>query len=70
MKDPKLIAAEFAIQGNILDVKPLGNGLINDTFRDVLFISIPLAQAAACCSARRQGPLGVLGKACRQGSLS
>ena len=33
MKDPKLIASEFAIQGNILDVKPLGNGLINDTFR-------------------------------------
>jgi Ser/Thr protein kinase RdoA (MazF antagonist) len=33
MKNPQQIASEFAIQGNILDVKPLGNGLINDTFR-------------------------------------
>ena len=27
------IASAFAIQGNILEIKPLGNGLINDTFR-------------------------------------
>jgi len=27
------IAGKFAIQGNILSVKPLGNGLINDTFK-------------------------------------
>ena len=33
MKDPKLIAQEFAVKGNILEVKPLGSGLINDTFR-------------------------------------
>ena len=33
MKDPKEIAAAFAIEGIIKDVKPLGNGLINDTFR-------------------------------------
>ena len=33
MQDPKFIAAQFAIEGNILDIKPLGNGLINDTFR-------------------------------------
>ena len=33
MKDPKLIAAEFAVRGQILEVKPLGSGLINDTFR-------------------------------------
>lgn len=32
MKD---IAKLFAIEGNILDVKPLGNGMINDTFRVV-----------------------------------
>ncbi|MBR1509704.1 MAG: aminoglycoside phosphotransferase family protein [Bacteroidales bacterium] len=33
MKDPKYIASQFDIQGNVLDIKPLGNGLINDTFR-------------------------------------
>ena len=33
MNNPQQIAQEFAIQGKILDVKPLGNGLINDTFR-------------------------------------
>jgi Ser/Thr protein kinase RdoA (MazF antagonist) len=33
MKHPQDIVLEFAIQGNIKDVKPLGNGLINDTFR-------------------------------------
>ncbi|MBE6251927.1 MAG: aminoglycoside phosphotransferase family protein [Bacteroidales bacterium] len=33
MKDPKFIAEQFAIEGNILDIKPLGSGLINDTFR-------------------------------------
>ncbi len=33
MKDPKFIAGQFAIEGNILDIKPLGSGLINDTFR-------------------------------------
>ena len=27
------IASQFDIQGNILDIKPLGNGLINDTFK-------------------------------------
>ena len=25
------IVAEFAVQGNVVDIKPLGNGLINDT---------------------------------------
>ena len=29
----KNIASAFAIQGNILEIKPLGNGLINDTFK-------------------------------------
>ena len=33
MKDPKFIAEQFAIEGNILGIKPLGSGLINDTFR-------------------------------------
>ena len=33
MNNPQFIASQFAIEGNILDVKPLGNGLINDTFR-------------------------------------
>ena len=33
MKDPQFIAGQFAIEGNILDIKPLGSGLINDTFR-------------------------------------
>ena len=33
MNNPQQIAQEFAIQGKISDVKPLGNGLINDTFR-------------------------------------
>ena len=33
MKDPKTIAQAFDIKGNILEIKPLGNGLINDTFR-------------------------------------
>ena len=33
MNHPQFIASQFAIKGNILDVKPLGNGLINDTFR-------------------------------------
>lgn len=33
MKDPKFIAQQFSIDGNILDIKPLGTGLINDTFR-------------------------------------
>ena len=35
MKTPEqlqAIASRFAIQGNILDIKPLGNGLINDTY--------------------------------------
>lgn len=27
------IASRFAIEGNVLEVKPLGNGLINDTYR-------------------------------------
>ena len=27
------IAGKFAIKGNITEVKPLGNGLINDTFK-------------------------------------
>ena len=27
------IAGKFAIKGNIKEVKPLGNGLINDTFK-------------------------------------
>ena len=33
MKDPIFIANQFAISGNVREVKPLGNGLINDTFR-------------------------------------
>ncbi len=33
MKDPQFIAGQFAVEGNILDIKPLGSGLINDTFR-------------------------------------
>ena len=33
MKTPQQIASEFAIKGNIKEVKPLGKGLINDTFR-------------------------------------
>ena len=33
MKDLSFIAAQFALEGKILEVKPLGNGLINDTFR-------------------------------------
>ena len=32
MTEHKRIAQEFAIEGNILDIQPLGNGLINDTF--------------------------------------
>ncbi len=32
MTDHKRIVQEFAIKGNILEIKPLGNGLINDTF--------------------------------------
>ena len=32
MTEHKRIAQEFAIEGNILEIKPLGNGLINDTF--------------------------------------
>ena len=33
MKDPIFIANQFAISGNVREVKPLGSGLINDTFR-------------------------------------
>ena len=33
MKDPKQIAPAFDIEGNIIEIRPLGNGLINDTFR-------------------------------------
>jgi len=33
MKDLKLIAEKFDIRGQIEDIAPLGNGLINDTFR-------------------------------------
>ena len=32
MADTRQIAQAFDIQGNILDIRPLGNGLINDTF--------------------------------------
>ncbi|MBR4775960.1 MAG: aminoglycoside phosphotransferase family protein [Bacteroidales bacterium] len=32
MKDLKSIVSAFEIKGNVLEVKPLGNGLINDTF--------------------------------------
>lgn len=31
--DLKQIASRFAVKGRVLDVRPLGNGLINDTFR-------------------------------------
>ena len=33
MKDPIFIANQFAISCNVREVKPLGSGLINDTFR-------------------------------------
>ena len=33
MSDLKNIAGQFAIEGNILEIKQLGNGLINDTFK-------------------------------------
>ena len=33
MPDLKNIAGQFAIEGNILEIKQLGNGLINDTFK-------------------------------------
>jgi Putative homoserine kinase type II (protein kinase fold) len=33
MEDLKKIVARFAIKGDIVDIKPLGNGLINDTFK-------------------------------------
>ena len=35
MKDLLQIASQFAIDGKILEIKPLGNGLINDTFKVV-----------------------------------
>lgn len=35
MSDYKSIAQKFDIEGDILDIQPLGNGLINDTFRVV-----------------------------------
>ena len=31
IEELKAIVAEFAVQGNVVDIKPLGNGLINDT---------------------------------------
>ena len=33
MKDLKNIASAFAIEGAVKEIKPLGNGLINDTYR-------------------------------------
>ena len=33
MKDLVAIASQFALEGRVLEIKPLGNGLINDTFR-------------------------------------
>jgi len=33
MQELKDIAGKFAIEGEVLEVKPLGNGLINDTFK-------------------------------------
>ncbi|MCF0174768.1 MAG: aminoglycoside phosphotransferase, partial [Bacteroidales bacterium] len=33
MEDLKKIASLFAIEGKIADIRPLGNGLINDTFK-------------------------------------
>ena len=36
MKDPKEIALAFDIKGTIKEIKPLGNGLINDTFRVIM----------------------------------
>lgn len=33
MKDLNLIASHFLTEGTIADIKPLGNGLINDTYR-------------------------------------
>lgn len=35
MNEMKTIAEHFDIKGNVLEIKPLGNGLINDTFRVV-----------------------------------
>ena len=32
MKDLKSIVSAFDIKGDVLEIKPLGNGLINDTF--------------------------------------
>jgi hypothetical protein len=33
MDDLKMIVAEFAIEGIVKDIKPFGNGLINDTYK-------------------------------------
>lgn len=35
MEDLKKIAEKFAIEGEIVEIKPLGNGLINDTYKVV-----------------------------------
>ena len=32
-KDLKHIVSQFNIEGNVAEVKPLGNGLINTTYR-------------------------------------
>lgn len=33
MENLKEIVARFAVEGNVVDIKPLGNGLINDTYK-------------------------------------
>ena len=33
MEDLKKIACRFAIEGEIKEIAPLGNGLINDTYK-------------------------------------
>ena len=40
-KDLKHIVAQFAIEGNVAEVKPLGNGLINTTYKVVTEGSAP-----------------------------
>ena len=31
----KAVAEKFNLQGNVIDIRPLGNGLINDTYKVV-----------------------------------
>ncbi len=47
MKDFKDIVSHFATEGTIDTVKPLGNGLINDTY----IVRTAEPTATMCCSA-------------------